>query len=83
MSDKYVNFLKEKISDSSGIEIEKISSNINIFSNNYVDSIAIFTLFVEIEDRFNIEISVEDLENLDISTIEGLAKAIENAEQNN
>lgn len=83
MENAYITFLKEQISDTGDIPIDEINIDINMFENNYIDSIGIFTLFVELEEEFDIEISLDKVDNFDISTIKGLAEAIEYAQQNN
>ena len=83
MENIYINFLKERISNNTGVSINEINSDLDIFENNYIDSIGIFTLFVEVEEEFGVEISLENLDNFNISTIKGLAQAIEYEKQNN
>ena len=79
----YINFLKEKIADNTGITIDNINTDINIFENNYIDSIGIFTLLVEIEEEYGIEISLNSIEDIDTLTINSLSKIIEYERSNN
>ena len=83
MQSIYTNFLKEKISDKTGINIDEVNPDINIFDNNYIDSIGIFTLLLEIEEEYGVEISVENVEHLDTFTINSLSKIITLEKSNN
>lgn len=78
MKDIYTTFLQERICEKSAIAADQLDNEADMFENGYIDSIGIFTLFVEIEDRFNTEISLDTLENIEKLTINNLATIIKN-----
>lgn len=82
MESTYIKFLQRYISDNNDISINNIDIDADMFENDYIDSIGIFTLFVEIEEQFDIPISLNRLEDIDILTIRNLSKIIENETSN-
>lgn len=82
MESTYIKFLQRYISDNNGISINNIDIDADMFENDYIDSIGIFTLFVEIEEQFDIPISLNKLEDIDVLTIRNLSKIIENETSN-
>ncbi len=73
----YRQFLITWISKNKGFDAKQIDINANIFENNYVDSIGIFSLIIDIELELNIILKPEDIANSDVSnTIEGLANIL-------
>lgn len=74
---KYESFLVNYISKKVNIEKEVIKTNVNIFSEGYIDSLGVFTLFLEIEEEFDIVLDEDAIFDDRLSSIEGLSKIIE------
>jgi len=74
---KYERFLVEYIIEKNGMNIDTININSNMFEQGYIDSLGIFTLFVLIEEEFDIDMSLDDAANFDIKTIKQLAQFIQ------
>jgi len=52
--------------------------NLNYIDSGYIDSIGIIKFIVEIEQRFNVQISDEDMMSEKFKTIKGLISIIKN-----
>ncbi|SFV68602.1 hypothetical protein MNB_SM-5-255 [hydrothermal vent metagenome] len=74
---KYEKFLVDYIIEKNGIDINSININNNMFEQGYIDSLGIFTLFVLIEEEFDIDMSLDDVANFNIKTIKQLAQFIQ------
>ena len=72
--DKYETFLIDYISEHSGLEYSYIDTDVDMFENNYIDSIGIFTLLIEIENKFSKEITLEDISSLEKYNIKNISK---------
>lgn len=77
--DKFEQYLVEYISNNNGINKSKILLDVDIFENSYIDSLGIFTLLVEIENKFGKEISLEDISTFKSYTIVNIAQLIKRA----
>lgn len=71
---KYEIFLVNYISEKNSIDTESINISSDIFENAYIDSIGLFTLFVELEEEFDIDISLDSIKSSDVATIKSFAK---------
>ena len=69
-----VNYLEKKGKISKNIDID----NLNFLETGYIDSIGIIKFIVEIEEKFNIQISEEDIISEQFKTVKGLVLLIEN-----
>jgi|GEM_PF-2439880 len=77
MQNVYTNFFKAWVSENCAISLNEVDIDADMFESGYIDSIGIFTLFILIEEEFQIEMSLEELEGIDILTIKNLSKVIE------
>jgi acyl carrier protein len=75
--DKLEQYLVDYICEHSLIETDKIDVNIDIFENGYIDSIGIYSLLIQIDDKFDKEISIEEIMTLDFYSIKNIAKLIQ------
>jgi acyl carrier protein len=75
--DKYIEFLTNYIAEMNDIDKEGIDINSDIFQNSYIDSIGIFSLLVEIEDKFGKTLALDDIASLDKYTLYNIAKLME------
>lgn len=64
------------------IGVDELDSvlNTNLFENNILDSIAIIELISFIEEEYEIDLDLEELENEENQTLRGLARMIVAAE---
>ncbi len=70
-------FLKEWLSDRSGISTKEIDVENNMFEAGYVDSLGVFGLILELENEFHVEFSEEDMLDMRLSTVEGFIEIVE------
>jgi len=77
MQNVYTSFLNAWVSENIEISLSEIDIDADMFESAYIDSIGIFTLFILIEEEFQIEMSLENLKNIDTLTIKNLSKVIE------
>lgn len=68
--------LKEFICDFANIPTENITEQMNIRNDFSLDSISLLNLAVAIEDEFGVEITIEDMNN--IETVGDFLEFIEN-----
>jgi len=73
---KYEIFLVNYISEKNSIDREIIDISSNIFDSAYIDSIGLFTLLVELEEEFGIEIDLDSIKSSDVSTIKSFAQLL-------
>ncbi len=74
--DEIVSYIKEYVEREYDIPAGRDILEFDFLDEGYVDSISFFAFMAEIEDRYNIEISDEELSNRQLSTIGGLANFI-------
>jgi len=73
---KYKNFLINWICEKKGLEKESIKSDVNMFENDYIDSLGFFGLLMDLEMEFDITLDENDILDHNASTIEGLVNIL-------
>ena len=63
-------------------DIEEISSEISLIRASYLDSIDIISFFVQIEEKFQIQIELEDMERLSSMSLKEISNFIDSIKQN-
>jgi acyl carrier protein len=71
--EKYCEFIKKWIEENRGIPTCDIDENANLFEKQYLDSLSVFGLIMDIEDDFGIKFTPEDLTSENAATVKGLA----------
>lgn len=73
----YRQFLITWISKNKGLDENQVDINVDIFENNYVDSLGIFSLIIDIELELDIVLKPEDIVDSHLSnTVEGLSNIL-------
>ncbi|WP_345993680.1 acyl carrier protein [Sulfurimonas sp. HSL-1716] len=75
---EYKEFLISWICEKTGIEKNKIDSEINMFENGYVDSLSLFGLLLDIETNFGVTLDTDDILNDRAATVDGLSEILKN-----
>jgi len=70
---KYCEFIKNWIVENRGIAFDEIDEKANLFEKQYLDSLSVFGMIMDLEDEFGIKFAPEDLTGKDAATVEGLA----------
>jgi acyl carrier protein len=65
--EEILNALKEVLVDKLKVESDTITDDANLFEDLGLDSIDLMTVVMAVEEKFNIEVSDEELE--DVSTL--------------
>jgi acyl carrier protein len=76
MTDSITQFVVGLIEKKAKLPNNADISSLNYIDSGYIDSIAIIKFVVEIEAKYEIEISEADIESLEFRTIGGLVSII-------
>jgi len=71
---KFEIFITEWIVENRDITLDEIDINANVFAADYLDSLSVFGMIMDIEDDFKIKFTPDELISDAASTIHGLAE---------
>ena len=81
--DEFKEFLISWICNQNGLQEDTIECEKNMFENGYVDSLGLFGLLLDIEEKFNIVLTEDDILDDSASTINGLSSILHRRKINN
>jgi len=74
--DTYILWIKEWFVKNRSCHFNTLNESVNYFEFNYIDSLSIFSLVLDIEQEFNITFNESDFQDGKLSTINELAEFI-------
>jgi acyl carrier protein len=72
--EKYIEFIKEWIVENRNISMSEIDIKANLFEKEYLDSLSVFGMIMDLEDSFDLKFEPEELMAKNAATIQGLAE---------
>jgi len=74
--DKFKSFLLSYFSERSGLNLNELHEEADIFAEAYIDSLGVFGLVAEVEENFSISLTEEDMLSEKFRSIGGLVELL-------